>query len=559
MRSSRTLALLAVLVVAVGCGSREGLGGADEGGCDRCPNGYVCVSGTCLRLGTPVRSWWFEVSPPRTSDATLTAVSAGEFAHLPGMPLDLAAKGRTNVTITFRRSALATNAVATGKLVVSARPLIGGQPDLVAERRISDPTAPHIIAVPTDAVGQPAVIQIVPLPPNDGDYPPLSFPIPALTTSHELTMPPTVILRGRLLKSFDEPPEGYVARAYQRGRRISNIAKLDEEGRFRLFLPEGPAYAEVTVRVDPLDPTDGPSFVSRPLDPQTFPLGDMGQISIPAFHKPLHFRLPVNTEKESFVPGAVVRATTIVDMTEQGTFEYSREAVTDSAGRAPLALSPTSANRDGRYEITVIPPRGSAAATHCETIFVDEKGSELEREATVLRPLTVANRLRLHGEVTNTAAEPVARVAIRAIRRATIGTCDGSRLIFTDTSEENGGYEVFVDVGTYDIELEPPGGSIVTRRTMNDLSFQQDDELNVELLRGDVIEGRVADAAQRPIAGATVRVFSEVCSGEESCFGPDRRPPNLHAQGLTDESGHYRLVVPPPLPAASTSVLSSPR
>lgn len=550
MSTPAAVCRLGLLAWAIGCAGDAGKAPLDTPRCSSdatCGSGRACVHATCVDCRPTAPAWAFEVSPPLDSEATFTEVlfSEGLNPTHPSLPVG----GRTRVTATFRPTGGPTNATATGKLAVSVRPRLGGRPDLLFE--VPDPADPKTIEISTDALGRPGMIQLMPLPPGDLEHPPLSFPIEALAATHELLIPTTVALIGRIERTSERALMGFVARAFQAGRRISNLGRV-EDGRFRLFIPEEPSYGEVRVRLAPegTNPVD-PSFLSDPLDPASEPARDLGTITLPPYWTPEFFHLSVVEEggAGAVVPGVRVRARTRLDSRTT----YVRDGVTDENGRALLELIPGNDKDTEKrpYEITVLPDAGSPFVTHCVQRDVP-RGEPNPGSAHPLPSVAIPRRSHLTGRVMTGASTAVRDVVVRATLRRAL-SCSTSPSATTTPTGSNGDFELWLDPGTYDFEFDPPPASTLARLTSQvEISGPEPPSLGVQLVEGAVVGGEVVDRIGMPVRDATVRIFEPRCNGDLECFGPKRTPPLLVSEARTDAAGQFRAIVPP-LPTVATS------
>jgi hypothetical protein len=70
---------------------------------------------------------------------------------------------------------------------------------------------------------------------------------------------------------------------------------------------------------------------------------------------------------------------------------------------------------------------------------------------------------------------------------------------------------------------------------------------DVRLPPGSAVKGSVVDAATpaNALPFAMVRFYRQRCDGSDSdCFGPNRTPPALVGQAMSDANGQFVIVLP---------------
>ena len=165
----------------------------------------------------------------------------------------------------------------------------------------------------------------------------------------------------------------------------------------------------------------------------------------------------------------------------------------------------------------------------------------------------VLKRRTLHkGRVRSADGLPVPQVTVKATRQPGGPTdCASPSQGTTYTvTEFDGRFEMRLKPGMYQFDYEPAPGSPAPRLTDFIVQVEDSDDPDVDtdpdavnLPRGALVEGDVKDVTgNRPIARALVRIFQPRCTTAEACASP----PHLLAETLTDDNGHFRVVMAVP-------------
>ena len=450
-----------------------------------------------------------------------------------------------------------SHASAAGNLIVTSPALIPGRPDLRFETTRANAANGATVTVPSGLLGRPAEITILPLPPADVDYPPISYPVEHLGIENVMTLPKTVAVQGQLVSVTGAPVmnELFVARAYQQGRPVSNAPLTDADGRFRLYVPEPAAGSPTTVQISPQDRTSGhPWFVSRPFVPATEPmaLGNAGKIVLPAYLRPDYFRIDFKGERPGWrpIPGAVVRVRR--DDSGGSAGRSGRGPVSarhhDRRKRAGTpAVDPDRWNSDARISDNGGPP-GDVGVRHA-----------LPDEGCPIRRTHHGGREGPHGD--HRSAPP------RTLRKDRVQSQDADRGRHDRRDPGRGPHgnlrhnrrrqpqapartqmvgsrfrSTRAPIGS---TIDPPPGSNFKRLTEPAFTVIENIERSgldaVVLPAGAVFEGIVLDADGNPVPLATVRIFEPDCADGASC--PASTPPLLHAQTQSDAQGRFRAIV----------------
>ncbi len=528
-----------------GAGNFTGSGGSSSAGTGGSSAG--CNVNLCLPpLDTPT-VWDVQVDPP-TSSAYVPLQLVNRDVSV--MSLFQVAPPVTMV-VTFHAAAGALAASANAVLTVP--PAIPGAPDLIYQApAISDDpsSATASFTVPAGVLGASASISLVPLPPYDQQLPAYSFSA-TLASTVALTLPDgDVLVSGQLTDSVQTTQSfqgaTFVARAFQNGAVVSNAPSTQSDGTFQLRVPAAAAANPVTL--DLRSTAVLPWVVSMPF---TIVAGrSLGAISLPAFIPSNGFRVAV-VDGATGIPGVTVRAQAILGTTSgnspvSGTAQFTTSGTTDPTGNVSLQLLPGPGNAPVSYLLAAMPPPGSPYATQCASVDVLGGGPS----GSLLQKFTATRRPLLTGTIRTASGIPVPNVTVTAN-----GTPDGAvgcpppdPVTATATADASGAFSLPLEPGAYQLDYDPPPGSIAPRKTelgvaVRDSTVPHD----VNLPTGALVTGYVAGAMGEMVPSSTVRFFEPRCGSQgQDCSGPNRVPPWLRAKALTDASGQFRMAVPVP-------------
>jgi hypothetical protein len=561
-----SIALALTGAVACSNGAKEsvatGSGGTGAPSCSsgvRCVDGAVCLGGKCISRTPILPNWAIEIRPPSTSLAPVT-----ELTNLPSSagPLSLSTDAAVDVHVTF--NATSPDAMpAAGHSVLAIPSLIGGRPDLTFEIDLN--LGGMKFAAPEGVLARSATVSLTPLPPADQQSPPFSFAIDTLAQNNILTIPTdNVWLHGFLHDALDQvPARGFVARAFQQGRLVSNVALIapassaGADGSFRLAIPAAATKQPVTVELSPQEgdsPSD-PWFTSsdRSLDNL-----DMGVVTLPTYQTPQTFVAAVQGPHGEVIDSALVRAAAELLPRDGGVTLFSQDRLTGAtaytpAGTVELPLIPGTATTPRHYDVAVVPAAGTPFAFKCtgwDVLAGGSPGAPQGVPAIALEP-----RRLVSGNVTDAASSPVANVLVTASRdpetarvcAMTNAAALGPTTVKTTTNAV-GAFALALDKGTYQIDYDPPAGSAVPRSTQYNVAISDVDPpmMQTKLPPPALVDGQVSDAEDEPIKNAIIRIFEPRCDAGPDC----KLAPILRGETLTDDTGHFSIVVAmPPMPS----------
>ncbi len=564
---SRLLPLVALLSLAACSAGKDSPGSPYDGGTggprcssdQQCSSNSACIAGACtMRAGT-VPGWAIEVRPLGNPAAAIT-----ERTSIPSSG-DVDADLNVTVSITFVAStnpvpASATPVPTSANVVVSVPSAIPGRPELTFETGVvNDLSKPLMLPVPQGVLSRGAIVQLIPAPPADQQSPPLSFTIPPQTGNDiRLTIPDdNRWIHGTLHDAVDDVPmRPYVARAYQQGRLVSNIANImgrsannqlpAADGTFSLAVPAALASNPVTIELSPQGTSASDPWITH--DPLTLTMSmqqgntlDIGIIRLPAYQVPQPFQVAVRGGDIDQPPvlNALVRAVTDLTPQADGTARFLRDGITDGQGLASLSLIPGMIDAGRTYQIAVVPPAGAPFSSRCLP-----DAQVMGGMTTQLAPIVVPRRQRLSGTVSSAGGSPVAELTVTASRDpATAAVCATATgpTATSATTDTFGRFELWLDPGIYQLDYVPAAGSAVPRHTEFDVGVSGDVVRSVHLPAGVLIEGTVRAPDGQKLQYATVRIFEPRCV-TAGCTPP----PLLRAETLTDADGHYRVVAATP-------------
>ena len=571
-----------------------GTGAAGSSGYGRCSidahcgQVAVCVQGTCLpRPGSPPSPWAVEIRPSSNSiKAAFTEI----------VPAPTAATWRLSADAYVEVSATFTPFVSTpsgpgngtalpgsANVLLELQSRIPGRPTLTFETTFPSGGTTATLKVPAGTRSRTGALTLIPLPPADQSSPPYRFSalVPAdgsvlgetaptgttgtTTTSFEL--PANNLVQGLLQDVFGQPKVAYTARAYLGGTQVSSSAVMQMDGKFQLLVPST-VSGEIVVELAPqsgLDPWftyNKRAFAGSNLD--------LGTVMLPAYQVPSQnppgfvFHVESDEAIPSFVGNAAIRAFTVLaNMPSDplGVTRFWRNGTTNMAGDVELSLIPGMNQAARTYDVSVVPPPGSPFAATC--------AQEQVLGSTGVSTIALSHRRRLTGNVTSALGTPVEGVTVVASRDpagARVCTASGPTS-FTEHTDENGYYQLYLDPGVYRVDYDPPGGSAAPRLTEPHVDVTADVALPIQLPAAALIEGDVFDSDEvTPLPNATIRILRALRPGRVHGSAPvarrdaDRPPgpfpggrggPGQHLSpgpGLDYDGGGPYVDPPPPRP-----------
>jgi hypothetical protein len=545
----RAVALVVSLVSAAaltGCAARP----VASARCQRdeqCGEGFACGGGACLPREAPPAVWGIEVAPPSDSPGALTELTQ---VNAPAATFDVQAGGKTTLTVALAGD---TTTPSTAHLVLSVPSALPGRPDLHFETDLppaKDAGPPAFtLQVPTTFLGRTAIFQVLPLPPSDQTNAPQRA---ALVIGEKVTLPvpaSPLSLHGRLLSAVGDPRSGFTARAYRGADLVSNV-DVTKDGLFTLLVPTlGGDDSPITVDLEAATGAADPRFTSRPMPLVTNT--DLGDLTLPPFGQPNVFRFVIQgtSVDATTIPGAIVRAWTLLADDMSGKTDFVRAAPTDATGSVNMGLLPGTTVALRNYDVAVVPPPESLYGVRCIPQFPLASGGTAMMPANV-PPIVLPRRTSVSGVVRGHDGTPAEGVMILATRTAadpaSLCASNVGAPPATTTTDDGGVYTLHLDPGTYRLDVDPASGAPFPRLTEAGVVVSAATTLDhpITLPAGAVVEGTARGPDGAPLPLTAVRFYELACASAAACPGGARVEPTLRAQTRADASGHFRVVIP---------------
>jgi hypothetical protein len=340
------------------------------------------------------------------------------------------------------------------------------------------------------------------------------------------------------------------------GRRISNVAVTqclepgDECGRFSLAVPDDTGNFSLRLRgsdTQPLLPTMERDYVADWGD-DWFGDSDLdgdgrlderemdGEIRFPELADPVLYQTVVegmNRDGEVRpLAGAMLEFSSVEAPDSSSNISMEASATTDTEGQI-VALDGRGGS-DGvgiwllpaTYRVLITPSADGEFATGEMFITVSPSGSDDPARES----LAVGRRIMVNGSVATSDGVPVPQVRVEA-------TGDEGRSFVTST-DEFGGFALYVDPGLYDLSFIPPERSLLAWTWQTAQNLFQDVTISANMGLGIPISGVVVrEVSQLPVENALVESFVFRESDDETLllrFGRIR----------TDDQGEFTVLVP---------------
>ncbi|HHH30151.1 MAG TPA: hypothetical protein ENK57_17660 [Polyangiaceae bacterium] len=247
----------------------------------------------------------------------------------------------------------------------------------------------------------------------------------------------------------------------------------------------------------------------------------------------------------------VIRSNELLGGQLSGTASYKTSVETDADGKFELSLLP------GKYDVIALPANDTYAATVDELTILsgeDQGGKTIEvqsKKALVGSARTATGDAAFGVPVSFTPTSPEASTFLKS-ELATSGTVSTSATAVTNA---DGGFDVALDPGDYNLSLQPAPASrlpwaVLSRLNVPAVENQSTPNLNVTISHPVVMSGRVVDPEGFAISDARIRVWLAPADPDPE----DEQMPGVLqvAETVSDGSGRYTLLLPASI-TASTS------
>jgi hypothetical protein len=508
-----------------------------------------------------------EVQPPSSGPyvnqefASLSLDSmTGHFTLQLDEPVTLS--GTVKVTMAGQERAVQAAIVATRASRIAGRPQVYYQ-------TASDPkTGAYQLLVSPNVAGEQYTVRVAPSDPTQ--LPPIEQQLTATTNqSFDFAYPdPATLpeLRGAVSDSLQAGVTGMQVRATDpmSGSVVSTTVMTDVDGSFSLRLMTS-APSTVLLTAAPVATPAGQPVLWEPTLSRSATLvngpmiGSLTQadLQLPPLPAPTHLIYVVSSPGLSGASTPVVGATCVfsADVSDPNsltgvTAAYTAGAVTDAQGNASVTLIPAlSGNRT--YNVTITPDPSSSFQATTTTLQV------APNPPGVTQIMGLAIRPQLYGQVFDPTGRPLVDATV-APMLGTLGVAPSNGnapgqphapvpTASPPTMVGNDGYFALrVDPSVWDVGIIPPPTMMLPRLWKSGTIVVADTSLGIiPIPRGVMVQGRVRDAGNHPVANADVLIYT-VPTSNAKCAGQTSgclTPPHLHAEGPTDNSGAITVVL----------------
>jgi len=517
-----------------------------------CTSDQVCLKGMCQTRAMN-RSVAFSVAPPASSKAAQTELLD---VMLLGQPISLTLEDKATVsaTVTSEVTLFAQEAhvqVTIPSDIPGQAPLQFGTEmakntftfSLAESRVVKNANASFLFTPGITAQTQPPVLLRRPLAPMIE----LTFP-----TKTEL-----IAVNGQLVDPNGVPfvGESYRAQLSHQRTLVSNVITPEATamGVFRLLVPPAGLLADtddlVTLTIGTADnPQNVPQFVSSPevsLATLAAETKDRPRIFVmPAYLQPTTATLHV-TGGGRDQAGVTVRFRTEIEAPPYGKAVYQRTAMTDADGQATVLLIPGPVGAPLHYQVSLQAPaddtyRYSSKCVPDLAVALDDTAA-----LTTLTPQALDQKLSLSGSVRDSTDSPVMGARVIATQIASSTSCSDPDLLGSNPvsapTDAMGNYYLYVDPGTYRLDVTPPPNSAWPRTTLDAVTVAHHLVRPIQLPAGEAVEGTVMASEGTLLPDSKVSILGPVCPSTPC---PAGTPYVVLAEATTDMAGYFKAVIP---------------
>lgn len=519
------------------------------------PSNDVCVMGKCQPPATG-RVVAFSITPPGSSRAAQTELPD---RMLTGQPVTLVLADKATVSATVMSEATFFPREAHVQVTIPSR--IPGQTPLQLGTEMANNMFTFSLAQDRIRMDTEASFLFTPGT-TAQDRPPVLVPAP-LATAIELTFPAKtelIAVNGQIVDSNGTPftGDGYRAQLSHERRLVSNVIAPDVMGIFRLLVPPKGQLEDindlVTLTIGTADsPMDEPQFVSSPeisLATLAAETKDRPRVFVMPEHLPATLASLHVTGNGRDQAGVTVRFRTEIDAPAYGKAVYQRTAMTDAQGYAYVPLIPGPVGAPLLYQIALQGPaddtyRYSSRCLPDVPVALDETGA-----LPALAPIALDPKFSLSGSVRDSTEAPVMGARVIATQITPSTACSDPDLLGSNPvsapTDAMGNYYLYVDPGTYRLEVTPPPSSAWPRMTEDGagaVTVVHNVVHPIELPAGEAVEGTVMASDGTLLPDSKVSILSAVCQSVPCPAGTETV---VLAEATTDAAGYFKAIIPAP-------------
>jgi hypothetical protein len=569
----KSLLLGSIALVLVSCGTEANptlLGCFSD---DACPD-QVCSLDTHQCVPIAARTSGIEVVRPNiSSQGNLNVMQTGIAQEFPqiaiGVDGRLTLKLEDPVSLQGQVYASDTSLPIASRITAIRDSLLPGrgkvQVDVSFPPAGRDGTGPFGIWLNR---GQSYTFVVMPIEPNDAEYPPLVVSGITLDshTSRDFVLEGkdrAVEVAGNVVDNVgNNLPYPVRVRAYRPGGLYhSTMAKSDQlkEGAFSFRVPPGVFAYNVAVETHPSGkpiPTMVCTNAVLGLIPADKTQQPIGKLALPAFLAPENYTVQVvgkpetSTTQQSTDPVAVANAmvtftTTLTGARNEGFDDcvstYEQTAITDSAGKIAIPLVRVNDNANQIYSVRVIAPARSPFAS--QYVAKLDVGKPVGTTGSVLKVIVLDRRYWVKGRVVS-GGKGVASTTIEAQQISTGTTSELPTTRVSAITDSEGKFELYCDPGVHNLDFRPPAGLGLPSFGITAVKIDGNSEDRLfEVPSPQALAGRVLDPKGQQASDVQVRIYDLV---PETTTQPLTQKALLRGSSTTDALGAFYVLLPNP-------------
>ncbi len=363
-------------------------------------------------------------------------------------------------------------------------------------------------------------------------------------------------LRGEIVSVGEvdvaEPDLQVSAIEIESGNVVSSIAVTQDDGSFDMRISE--TAENYVIRVT--GGTERPLFPALTVDPQRLIPGEQSlRIRVPRV-EPISYVGLVSTADEMRTPvdGAIVtfESDNVFDDEQQIVGRYRATATADEQGRFEAQLLP------GMYDVVVTPSGSRDSMTSGDAMVGSRDLAVVAESVRIMAPaqgttvqglaFVLPERATFGGTVASQDGRPMNGVPIQAVALGAAESTSDDVASHNRSSDsvtgDGGSFDLRLDLGRYDLFVQPPGESRFPWFAMPEVTVNQIGE-DAEPMRRNVnvrapvpVRGMVLASDGSALAGAELRAYAIVeVEGEARSI--------QIGETVTGDEGSYELLLPP--------------